>query len=54
MLSDSLCGRVLLRLIDSTSPDPVTDYELIEGELRAYDPKLDDVARVVEIGRAHV
>ena len=41
--------RVLLHLIDSTSPDPVTDYELIEGELRAYDPKLDDVARVVAV-----
>lgn len=44
--------RVLLHLIDGTSPDPVTDYELIEGELRAYDPKLDDVARVVAITKA--
>ncbi len=44
--------RVLLHLIDSTSPDPVTDYELIEGELRAYDPKLDDVARVVAVSKA--
>jgi len=41
--------RVLLHLIDSQSPDPVTDYELIEGELRAYDPKLEDVARVVAV-----
>lgn len=44
--------RVLLHLIDSSSPDPVTDYELIEGELRAYDPKLDQVARVVAVSKA--
>lgn len=44
--------RVLVHLVDSTSPDPVTDYELIEGELRAYDPKLDDVARVVAVTKA--
>ena len=44
--------RVLLHLIDSSSPDPVTDYELIEGELRAYDPKLDLVARVVAVSKA--
>ena len=41
--------RVLLHLVDSTSPDPVTDFELIEGELRAYDPTLDQVARVVAV-----
>lgn len=44
--------RVLLHLIDSESPDPVTDYELIEGELRAYDPRLDEVARVVAVSKA--
>ena len=44
--------RVLLRVIDSASPDPVTDYELIEGELRAYDPKLDDVARIVAVTKS--
>ena len=44
--------RVLLHLIDSSSPDPVTDYELIEGELRAYDPKLDEVVRVVAVSKA--
>lgn len=46
--------RVLLHLIDGMSPDPVTDYELIEGELRAYDPKLDEVARVVAITKADI
>lgn len=46
--------RVLLHLIDSTSPDPVTDFELIEGELRAYDPKLDEVARVVAVTKADI
>jgi GTP-binding protein len=44
--------RVLLHVIDSSSPDPVTDYELIEGELRAYDARLDDVARVVAVTKA--
>ena len=44
--------RVLLHVIDSSSPDPVTDYELIEGELRAYDPKLDLVARVIAVTKA--
>lgn len=44
--------RVLLHLIDGMSPDPVTDYELIEGELRTYDAKLDDVARVVAITKS--
>ncbi|MCZ2111483.1 MAG: GTPase ObgE [Dehalococcoidia bacterium] len=44
--------RVLVHLIDSSSPDPVTDYELIEGELRAYDPRLDEVARVVAVTKA--
>ena len=44
--------RVLLHLIDSSSPDPVTDFELIEGELRTYDPKLERVARVVAVSKA--
>ncbi|MGE0601052.1 MAG: GTPase ObgE [Dehalococcoidia bacterium] len=44
--------RVLLHLVDSSSPDPATDYELIESELRAYDPKLDEVARVVAVSKA--
>lgn len=44
--------RVLLHVIDSSSPDPVTDYELIESELRAYDAKLDDVPRVVAVTKA--
>ncbi|HNO66167.1 MAG TPA: GTPase ObgE [Tepidiformaceae bacterium] len=46
--------RVLLHLIDNDSPDPVTDYELIEGELRAYDPKLEQVARVIAISKADI
>ena len=46
--------RVLLHIIDNDSPDPVTDYELIEGELRAYDPKLEQVARVIAISKADI
>jgi len=44
--------RVLLHLVDSSSPDPVTDYELIEGEVRAYDPKLEQLARVIAVSKA--
>lgn len=46
--------RVLLHVVDSTSPDPVTDYELIEGEVRAYDPGLSGVARVVVVTKADI
>ena len=41
--------RVLFHIIDSASPDPVTDFELIEGEVRAYDPRLALVPRVVAV-----
>jgi GTP-binding protein len=46
--------RVLLHVVDSTSPDAVTDYELIEGELRAYDSKLDNVVRVVAVTKSDI
>ncbi len=46
--------RVLLHVIDSTSPDPVTDFELIEGELRAYDPALESVTRVLAVTKADI
>jgi GTP-binding protein len=41
--------RVLLHVIDSASPDPVTDYELIEGEVRAYDPALEHLRRIIAV-----
>ncbi|MCL6644298.1 MAG: GTPase ObgE [Dehalococcoidia bacterium] len=44
--------RVLLHVVSCESPDPVTDYELIEGELRAYDPGLEHVVRVVAVTKA--
>lgn len=44
--------RVLLHLVDSSSPDPITDYELIEGELRAYDPGLAELARVLVVTKS--
>lgn len=44
--------RLLLHLIDSSSPDPVTDYELIETEIRAYDPKLGEIERLVAVTKA--
>jgi GTP-binding protein len=43
--------RVLLHLVDSTSPDPMTDYELIEGEIRAYDPGLESIAKVIAVSK---
>lgn len=44
--------RVLLHVVSCESPDPVTDFELIEGELRAYDPGLAHVVRVVAVTKA--
>ncbi|MCC7365667.1 MAG: GTPase ObgE [Dehalococcoidia bacterium] len=44
--------RVLLHVVDSSSPDPVTDYELIEGEVRAYDPALEELPRVIAVTKA--
>lgn len=46
--------HVLLQLVDSTSPDPVTDYDLIAGELRAYNPPLDGLVRVVAVTKADI
>ena len=46
--------RVLLHIVDSTSPDPVTDYELIEGELHAYDPRLDSVVRAFAVTKSDI
>ncbi len=44
--------RVLLHLVDCSSSDPVTDYELIESELRAYDPALSGLARALAVTKA--
>lgn len=44
--------RVLLHLVDSSSEDPVTDFELIEQELRTYDTKLDEVPRVIAVTKS--
>ena len=41
--------RVLLHVVDCSSIDPVTDYELIESEVRAYDATLSDLPRVVAV-----
>jgi len=44
--------RVLLHVVDSSSPDPVTDFELIEGEVRAYEERLADVPRIIAVTKA--
>ena len=46
--------RVLLHLVDSSSPDPVTGYELIQGEVRAYDPSLEQLPQVVAVTKADI
>src|SRR5579884_186435 len=33
-------SRVLVRLVDASSPDPVADFDLVSAELSAYDPSL--------------
>ena len=44
--------RVLLHVVDCSSIDPVTDYELIESEVRAYDDALTAIPRVVAVTKA--
>ncbi len=44
--------RVLLHVVDCSSIDPVTDYELIETEVRTYDNLLADIPRVVAVTKA--
>jgi GTP-binding protein len=53
--------RVLLHLVDSASPDPVTDFDLIEAELRAYDdrartsrPNFEEVPRLIAVTKADI
>ena len=44
--------RVLLHVVDCSSIDPVTDYELIETEVRTYDNLLADIPRVVAVTKS--
>ena len=44
--------RVLLHVVDCSSIDPVTDYELIESEVRAYDDSLNDIPRVIAVTKS--
>jgi GTPase len=44
--------RVLLHVVDCSSPDPVTDYELIEGEVRTYEARLAEIPRVIAVTKA--
>jgi GTP-binding protein len=46
--------RVLVHLVDCTSPDPVTDFELIEGEVAAYEARLEDLVRLVAVTKADI
>lgn len=46
--------RVLLHVVDCASMDPVTDYELIQGELRAYDPQLESLTIVTAVTKADI
>lgn len=44
--------RVLLHVVDCSSIDPITDYELIESEVRAYDDSLTTIPRVVAVTKS--
>lgn len=44
--------RVLLHVVDCSSPDPVTDFELIQGEVRTYDPSLEEFVRLVAVTKS--
>jgi len=44
--------RVLLHVVDCSSIDPVTDYELIESEVRAYDDAVADIPRVIAVTKS--
>ncbi len=44
--------RVLLHVVDCSSIDPVTDYELIESEVRAYDDALSAIPRVIAVTKS--
>jgi GTP-binding protein len=44
--------RVLVFLIDATSPNPATDMITLERELREYDPTLLERPRLVALSKA--
>jgi len=43
--------RVLLHLVDATSEDVVTDYQIIRGELEAYGGELDGKREIVALSK---
>lgn len=44
--------RVLLHLVDCTSPDPATDFQLILNEIGAFEEQLSGVRQLVAISKA--
>ena len=44
--------RILIHLIDATGDDPVEAYEIVEGELAAYDESLADKPKLVALNKA--
>jgi GTP-binding protein len=44
--------RVLCFLIDVLSPDPITEYEGLKAELRAWSPALLELPRIVAWSKA--
>jgi GTP-binding protein len=43
--------RLLLHLIDITSPDPIQDYQTIRGELKAYGHGLDGRPQIIALNK---
>ncbi len=44
--------RVLVHLVECTSPDPLKDIKTIEEELKSYDPKLLTRPRIIALSKA--
>ena len=52
--ADSTEIRVLLHLVDGSSPDPAEDLRVVEGELRAYGHGLAGKPRLVVLTKAEL
>ncbi len=44
--------RILIQLIDATGDDPVEAYEIVEGELAAYDESLAEKPKLVALNKS--
>lgn len=47
-------SRILIHLVDATSPDPATDYRTIRGELTKFNPALAEKPELVVLNKIDV